>query len=87
LRPVLDTIGAPGVPIAEIPERLKQYIEAMRSQGAQAVTASNGGGDIDAAISASRARLRALDTGAAREILAAKIAEEQEARTRRLLPL
>ena len=48
---------------------------------------SNDGADIEATIGASRAKLRALDAGGARELLQAKIAEGEEARTRRLLPL
>ena len=51
------------------------------------VEPSNEGTDIDAVIAAARQKLSGLDTAAARSLLASKIAEEEEARRQRLVPL
>jgi tetratricopeptide (TPR) repeat protein len=48
---------------------------------------SNDGTDIDAAIAESRAKLGALDTAGALDVLRAKITEEEQERARRLVPL
>src|SRR5207237_8615065 len=48
---------------------------------------TNAGAAIEAAIGAARDKLRSLDTAGARAVLQAKIAEEEQARTRRLVPL
>ena len=87
LQPVLDALGMQDVPAAEIPARLKQAIEDMRARAAQPVPVSNDGADIDATIGASRDKLGALDVQGARDLLQSKIDEENDARSRRLLPL
>jgi hypothetical protein len=87
LQRVLDKLGAQDVPLAEIPGRIMQFIEAARARGAEKVPASNEGADIDAVIGAARRKLSGLDTAAARSLLADKIAEEEEARRQRLVPL
>jgi tetratricopeptide (TPR) repeat protein len=87
LQPVLAALGAHDVPVAEIPDRLREFVEAARARAAEPVRASNDGADIDAVIGASREKLRALDTAGAREVLQAKIDEEEQARARRLAPL
>ncbi len=48
---------------------------------------SNDGDDIETTISASRDKLQRLDTSGARALLDEKIADETEARVRRLAPL
>jgi tetratricopeptide (TPR) repeat protein len=87
LQQVLEAIGARDAPLVEIPARLQQFVEGALSRAAEPVRPSNDGTDIEAAIGASRAKLRALDARGARDLLQTKIAEEKEARTRRLLPL
>ena len=87
LQPILAAIGASDVPVAEIPERLRQFVEAARARGAEPVAPSNDGADIDAVIGAARDKLGALDVAGARDVLQAKIAEEEAARRARLLPL
>jgi tetratricopeptide (TPR) repeat protein len=87
LQPVLDALGAQDVPLAEIPGLITQHIEAARARGAEKAPASNEGADIDAVIRAARQKLSGLDTAAARSLLAGKIAEEEEARRHRLVPL
>jgi tetratricopeptide (TPR) repeat protein len=87
LRPVLAMIEASDAPMAEIPSRIEQFVREARAHAAQPVRPSNDGADIEATIGASREKLRALDAAGARDLLQAKIAEEEEARTRRLLPL
>jgi tetratricopeptide (TPR) repeat protein len=62
-------------------------IAEMRAHAAEPVVPSNDGADIEAAIGASRDKLRAFDTQGARDLLQSKIEEEIEARTRRLVPL
>ena len=87
LKPVLDALGAQDIPLAEIPDRLRQFVEAAKTHAAEPVRPSNDGADIEAVIGASRDKLRSLDTAGARAVLQAKIAEEEAARTRRLVPL
>jgi hypothetical protein len=87
LQPVLDALGMQDVPVAEIPTRLKQFVDGARARAAQPVLSSNDGSDVEAVIGASRDKLRALDTEGARNLPQAKIEEEVEARTRRLVPL
>jgi hypothetical protein len=72
LQPVLDKLGAQDIPLAEIPGRITQFIEAARARGAEKAPASNEGADIDAVIGAARQKLSGLDTAAARSLLAAR---------------
>src|SRR6266849_3393650 len=87
LQPVLDELGAQNVPMAEIPARTAELVTAARAHAAERVPASNDGEDIDATIAASRRKLQVPDSAGARAILQAKIDEERETRTRRLVPL
>ncbi|MBV8871010.1 MAG: hypothetical protein JOY65_16600, partial [Acetobacteraceae bacterium] len=87
LEPVLEAIGARDVPVAEVAGRLRQFVEAARERAGTPVEPSNNGADIDAVIGAARDKLRGLDPTGARELLQAKIAEEERARRQRLLPL
>jgi tetratricopeptide (TPR) repeat protein len=87
LQPVLEAIGATGIPLAEIPGRLRAFVEGARAQAAQAVSPSNDGADILAAIGAARDKMGNFDPAGAREVLQAKIDEEEQTRRQRVLPL
>jgi tetratricopeptide (TPR) repeat protein len=87
LQSVLDALGAQDAPLAEIPGRLTEFIEAARARAAEHVPASNDGVDIDAAIVAARAKLGKLDTAGAQAVLSEKIAEVEDTRRQRLIPL
>jgi tetratricopeptide (TPR) repeat protein len=87
LRPVLEMLGAQDIPIAEIPQRIQQFIESARNRADEPIKRSNEGADIEAVIEASRKKLGKLDISGARDILQAKIKEEEETRARRLVAL
>ncbi len=87
LQPFLDALGAQGVPLAEIPQLLMEFIAAARARAAEQVPASNEGADIDAVIVAARAKLGELDAAGAQSVLRAKIAEIEEMHRQRLIPL
>ena len=87
LQPILEMVGAQDISIAEIPDRIRRFVEAARAHAAEPVHPSNDGADIEAVIGASREKLGQLDTAGARAVLQAKIDEEEKARTRRLIPL
>ncbi len=87
LQPILAKLGVLGVPDDKIAERLDASVEEILAQAAKPVPASNDGADIDAAIVASRAKLRDLDTAGALDVLQAKIAGEEQERARRRVPL
>lgn len=87
LQPVLESLGAQDVPISEIPRRIKEFVDGALARAAEPVHPSNDGVDIEAVISASRTKLRALDSVGAIEVLQVKIDEEHQARVRRVLPL
>jgi tetratricopeptide (TPR) repeat protein len=87
LAPILSSIGAENVPLAEVPARLHAYVEQARALAAAPAPATNNGTDIEAVIGAARDHLGRLDSAGARAVLQAKIAEEEQARARRLLPL
>lgn len=86
-QPILDKLGAQGVAASDIPARLLALVEEAQKQAAKPVPVSNDGADIDAAIVASRAKLRDLDTAGALDVLQAKLDEKERERTRRLIPL
>jgi len=78
LQPILEAIGAKDAPIAEIPARLRQFVDEARARAAAPVPRpNNAGADVADAIAASRERLSRLDTAGALEALRAKVAEEQ----------
>ncbi|MGJ5217859.1 hypothetical protein ACQR1Q_13450, partial [Bradyrhizobium oligotrophicum] len=87
LQTILDKMQLSDVPLAELPQQLENFIDGALARAAEPVVSSNEGRDIDATIEASRAKLKMLDTTGARTMLATKIQEEEDARTRRLLPL
>jgi len=87
LRPVLDAIGAGDIPVREIPARLTAFVESAREQAARPVPATDDGADIAATLAAARDRLGRLDPQGARDLLTARVAEENAARAQRLLPL
>ena len=87
LQPILAKLGQMDVPDDKIAECLDASVEERLAQAAKPVPVSNDGADIDAAIVASRAKLGVLDTAGALDVLQAKIAEEEQQRVRRLVPL
>ncbi|BAU89633.1 hypothetical protein MPPM_1028 [Methylorubrum populi] len=87
LREILSTIGAQDVPVAEIPERLRQFVEASRAHAAEATPSSNLGNDIDAAIDASRTLVGQFKPEEALLLLKERIQAEAEAFAQRTLPL
>ena len=87
LQPIFDLLGAENVPVAEVPERIRQFVEAARERAGTPAPVTDDGADIAAAISAARAKLRDLDTDGAKSLLAGKIEEEEQARRNRMLPL
>jgi tetratricopeptide (TPR) repeat protein len=87
LQQLLAELGHMDVPHDKIAERLYALVEDILAQAAKPVPVSNDGDDIDAAVAASRAKLGALDTAGALDVLRAKIAEEVDERARRLVPL
>ena len=87
LQPLLDNLQTLGVPIAEIPALLRRYIDDAHARAAEPVQPSNDGSDIEAVIGASRDKLRVLDVRGARDVLQAKIIDEEQARLQRLAPL
>jgi tetratricopeptide (TPR) repeat protein len=87
LQVILAKLGQMDVPDDKIEERLDASVEDILAQAAQPVPVSNDGADIDAAIVASRAKLRDLDTAGALDVLQAKLDEEEQERTRRRVPL
>ena len=87
LQPILEVIGAQDISIAEIPSRIREFIESARARAAEPVRPSNDGADIERVIEVSRQKLGDLDATGALAILQAKIDEVEEAQTRRLIPL
>lgn len=87
LREILSTIGAQDVPVAEIPERLRQFVEASRAHAAEAPPSSNLGNDIDAVIDASRTLVGQFKPEEALLLLKERIQGESEAFAQRTLPL
>lgn len=87
LQPLFDAMGAADIPLAEFPARLREYLAGIAAQAATPATRSNDGDDIDATLAAVRNRLAEFDPAGADGLLEAKIAEEEQARASRLLPL
>ena len=87
LQPILDSIGAGDTPPEQMPERLRMFVEGARARASEPAPPSNDGPDIDAAIDAARDKLRGLDAAGARDLLQARIDEEERTRRQRLLPL
>lgn len=87
LQPVLEALGAEAVPLAEIPNRLTEFIVAARARADEEVPVSNEGADIDATIAAARAKLAKPDAAGAQSVLREKIAEIEETHRQRLIPL
>src|SRR5208283_1961289 len=73
LRPIFDNLGQLNLTRDQMLAEADQAISALIERARLKVAPSNDGADIDAAISAARARLADVDTKAARDILANKI--------------
>lgn len=87
LVPIFETLGHEKLTSDEMREKAEEAIAGIVAKANESVKPSNDGADIDATIGAARAKLKDIDTTGARGILAAKIAEEEDNRKRRLLPL
>ena len=87
LAPIFEALGHEKLTPDEMREKAEEAIAGIVAKANEPVKPSNDGADIDATIGAARAKLKVIDTAGARGILAAKIAEEEENRKRRLLPL
>jgi tetratricopeptide (TPR) repeat protein len=88
LQHILARIGAGNVPVADMPARLRRFVDAALARADAPLAApSDEAGDIAAVIRAARDRLRQFDAAGARDLLQAKIDDEMHARTARLLPL
>jgi tetratricopeptide (TPR) repeat protein len=87
LSPLFEHLGQVGPTIDEMRVRAGEAIAEIIARSERQVEVSNEGADIDAAIGAARQKLAGLDTAGARAVLTDKIAEEEEARRQRLVPL
>ncbi len=94
LAEVLETIGAAGTPVADIPAKLRDFVMAARARAAEPLAPSNDGADITAAIGAARDKLGRFDAAGALAGLTAKLDKEEAARREeevsrrlRMLPL
>ena len=87
LVPLFEHLGQIDLTIDEMRVRAGEAIAEIISRSERQVEQSNEGADIDAAIGAARQKLAGLDTAGARAVLTDKIAEEEEARRQRLVPL
>ena len=84
---LFESLSAQGVPVARMPAKLENSSEEAKVRAAEPAPVSNEGGDIDAAIGAARERMSRLDVLGANELLDGKIADEEQARKQRLIPL
>ena len=84
---LFKTLSTQAVPVARMPERLRQSVEEARLRAAEPAPPTNQGSDIDATIGAAREKLARLDLVGATELLDSKIAEEELARRQRIVPL
>ncbi len=87
LIPLFEHLGQGGLTRDEMRARAGEAVAEIVARSRRQVEASNDGADIDATIGAARQKLADLDTAGARAVLAGKIAEEEEARRQRLVPL
>jgi tetratricopeptide (TPR) repeat protein len=87
LEPIFAHLGEPGLPHDVISARADEAVARILEQARKAPAHSNDGADIAAAIAAARDKLSRVDTAGALGGLAAKIAEEEQARRQRLIPL
>ncbi len=87
LVPIFEALGHEKLTPDEMRERAEEAIAGIVAKANEIIKPSNDGADIDAAIGAARVKLKEIDTAGARGILAAKIAEEEDNRKQRLLPL
>ncbi|MGF3026830.1 hypothetical protein ACQVP2_28935, partial [Methylobacterium aquaticum] len=86
LQDILARLGAQDVAVADIPRLLREFIEASQAHGREPLAASNDI-DITATVERSRSLVQDFKPSEALSVLNARIAEENEARARRLLPL
>ena len=87
LIPLFERLGQKGLTLDDMRARAGEAIEALLALARQTVESTRDGADIDATITAARDKLGRLDTAGARPVLATKIAAEDAARRRRLVPL
>ena len=87
LIPLFEHLGQKGLTLDDMRARAGEAIEALLALARQPVEPTRDGADIDATITAARDKLGRLDTAGARSVLATKIAAEDAARRRRLVPL
>jgi tetratricopeptide (TPR) repeat protein len=87
LMPLFEHLGQHGLAPEQIRDRAAAAIEELIALSRRDVASSNEGHDIDATLGAARQKLAGLDTRGAVSVLADKIAEEEETRRRRLVPL
>jgi tetratricopeptide (TPR) repeat protein len=87
LIPLFEHLGQVGLTRDEMRVRAAEAVAEIVARSRRPVEASNDGADIDATIGAARQKLADLDTAGARTVLADKIAEEEDARRQRLVPL
>jgi tetratricopeptide (TPR) repeat protein len=87
LIPLFEHLGQGGLTLDEMRVRAAEAVAEIVARSRRQVEASNDGADIDATIGAARQKLADLDTAGARAVLADKIAEEEDARRQRLVPL
>jgi predicted negative regulator of RcsB-dependent stress response len=87
LRPIFDRLANQGLKPAKIIAEAEKSVAKMLDLARAKPPPTNDGTDIDAALSAAREKLGRLDSAGALAGLAAKLAEEEEARRQRLLPL
>ena len=75
--PILVALGHDNVPPEEIPERLRQAVDALRAKAAEPVRPSSEGPAVDRAIAEARAKLGALDTTGAIAVLDKTIDQDE----------
>jgi hypothetical protein len=65
LRPILENLGLADVPVDDLPDKLREAVDALRAKADAAAPHSNAGPDLDAARAKAAERLRGLDTDGA----------------------
>ena len=85
--PLLQHLGQHGLSPKEIRDRAGAAIEELIERARRSIAPSNEGHDIASALGAARQKLSSLDTQGAVSLLAARLADEEETRRHRLIPL
>ena len=87
LAPLFENLGMLNLTPDQMREKADEAIKAIVGRANQKLEPSKEGPDIDQTIRAARAKLTNLDTAGAQAILNTKIAQEEESRKQRLIPL